>query len=437
MQSRRLEKSSSARTRIAASGIALALAGWVLSGAAPAFATDGYFQHGVGTRSKGAGGTAIASPEDSLAIAANPASALSLGDRYDVGFEWFRPDRSATISGNAFGPDATYDGNGAENFFIPEFGYIRQISPNLALGIAVYGNGGMNTDYDSNPYARFGATGDAGVNFEQLFVSPTVSWRVAEGHAIGIAANIVVQRFEGEGIAPFAAASIDPANFSDRGVDTTSGVGWRIGWLGQLSENLRVGAFYQSAVETGGFDNYSGLFADGGGFDVPSSYGVGLNYQVADGVDVAFDVRHIGYSEVASVSNPLSLLTVDGVPLGAPDGPGFGWRDVTAYKIGVNWDVSDRLTLRAGYSTLEQPIPSSETFFNILAPGVVEDHFTVGATWALNDRLELSGYALIAPEVTVRGSGSIPPGAPPGFGGGEADISLSETALGFALGWRY
>ena len=43
------------------------------------------------------------------------------------------------------------------------------------LGIVAYGNGGPNTDYRSNPYARFGATGDAGFDLQQLIVSPTAA----------------------------------------------------------------------------------------------------------------------------------------------------------------------------------------------------------------------------------------------------------------------
>jgi len=77
----------------------LFLAGMVLCGAPDtAQATDGYFLNGVGA--KGAGGVAIAQPEDALAIAANPASAIDIGHRLDIGAELFVPDRSATIHGN-------------------------------------------------------------------------------------------------------------------------------------------------------------------------------------------------------------------------------------------------------------------------------------------------------------------------------------------------
>jgi len=38
----------------------------------------------------------------------------------------------------------------------------------------------------------------------------------------------------------------------------------------------------------------------------------------------------------------------------------------------------------------------------------------------------------------VNGSGSIPPGFPPaGLGGGEANLRMSQNALGVAYGWKY
>ena len=46
------------------------------------------------------------------------------------------------------------------NYFgIPEFGYNRMLNPNLAVGLTVYGNGGMNTDY---PGGEISAQSEAG-----------------------------------------------------------------------------------------------------------------------------------------------------------------------------------------------------------------------------------------------------------------------------------
>jgi long-chain fatty acid transport protein len=86
---------------------------------------------------------------------------------------------------------------------------------------------------------------------------------------------------------------------------------------------------------------------------------------------------------------------------------------------------------------LKQPIPESQTLFNILAPGVVEDHLTLGATWQLSPRSELTVAYMHAFENEVNGRGSIPPGPPPGFGGGEANLRMSQDSLGIAWGWKY
>ena len=148
------------------------------------------------------------------------------------------------------------------------------------------------------------------------------------------------------------------------------------------------------------------------------------------------DYKRIEYSKVASVGNPVGLL-FQGKPFGAAGGPGFGWRDVDVWKIGAVYQARPGLTLRAGYGRSDNPVPSSQTLLNILAPGVVRGHITGGASVDLSSRAELTGYVMHAPRQTVRGAGSIPPGMPPaGFGGGEADIHLSETAVGLSFGLK-
>lgn len=400
-----------------------------------AHATNGYFAHGVGVKALGQAGVGIAWSQDALAAATNPAGTTAVGDRVDLGLTWFAPRRSAEIVGNAFGADARYDGNGRKDFFIPEFGYAKQWSSTLGAGVAVYGNGGMNTEYRTNPYGRFGAVGTAGVNLEQLFVSPSLAWKPSADHSLGVALNVAYQRFSAQGIGIFGGFSADPARVSDKGTDDSFGAGVRVGWSGALAPGLTVGATWASKIR-GRFDDYRGLFADGGRFDVPENYGIGIAYRPNASWTLGADVQTIRYSGVAAVGNSIAPL-LQGKPLGAADGPGFGWRDVTAVKLAVSHRFSDALVLRGGYSHARQPVPAGETFFNILAPGVVEDHLTLGATWSPSRASELSGFIAYAPSKTVNGSGSIAPGNPPGgFGGGNANLRLKETIVGVAYAWK-
>jgi long-chain fatty acid transport protein len=396
----------------------------------PALATNGYLSHGYGVKAQGQAGVGIAWAQDALAAATNPAGTAEVGERLDVGLTWFAPKRSADIRGNAYGADAHYSGDGKKNFFLPEFGYTARLSSSLSAGIAAYAHGGMNTEYKNNPYARFGASGTAGVNLEQLLITPSIAWKPSAEHSLGLALNIAYQRFEARGIAPFAGFSASPDHVSDQGTDTSIGAGLRLGWSGTLAPGLRLGATWASKVR-GKFDDYRGLFADGGRFDVPENYGIGLSWQATPAWTLGADVQTIRYSGVAAVGNSLSKL-FQGITLGSQDGPGFGWRDVTVLKLAGAYEASEQLQLRAGLSHARQPVPASETFFNILAPGVVQSHLSLGATWKFLAGGELSAFFTHAPGKTVHGSSSIPSS---GFGGGNADVRLKENLLGLAYGW--
>ncbi|GAB7563617.1 outer membrane protein transport protein [Methylobacillus methanolivorans] len=400
-----------------------------------ALATDGYFSHGYGIRSQGAGGVGIALPQDSLVAASNPAGLSLVGDRLDIGASWFRPQREAEIE-NSPAPSANgkYSGNEREHFIIPEIGYSKRVSDVTTAGISVYGNGGMNTAYDR----AIPLLGDrrAGVDLIQIFVKPTLSWQLTPTQYVGVGLNIAYQRFEAKGLSNFTATGLgqvsqSPNNVSDRGHDSSYGIGLHLGWLGQfIDQRLTLGASYQSKISTTDFDKYRGLFAEDGSFDIPENYGLGIAFKLTPSWTIASDIQRIRYSDVNSVGNSLNRL-LSGQALGSDQGPGFGWRDVTVYKLGTVFAVNDQLTLRAGYNHTTQPIPRSETLFNILAPAVVQDHITLGATWKLANNNELSFSYAHAFENTVKGNNSIPTL----FGGGDVNLKMHQDTFGVAYSW--
>lgn len=350
----------------------------------------------------------------------------------DLGVAWFRPQRGAQISGNFAAANGRYDGNDTEDFFIPELGYVRQLTDKLSAGLAIYGNGGMNTDYGDNPFAAFGSTGSAGVNLEQLFVTPSLAYKPHPDHAFGVAVTYAYQRFEMKGISAFANPnfSVAPGSVSDRGRDSANGWGLKLGWIGQVTPTVKLGASWSSELDMQEFGDYRGLFAENGDFDIPATVLLGVAWQASPVLTLAADWQRIDYSSVKSVGNPLQKL-LEGNALGSANGAGFGWRDIDILKLGAIYQFSDSLALRAGLSRSEQPIPRSETFLNILAPGTVRDHLTLGASWKTSERGEWSISYAHAFKETVQGQGSIP--MP--FGGGEANIYLQEDLL--SIGYSF
>ena len=407
---------------------------------APAQATNGYFSHGYGIKSIGMGGAGIALPQDAIAAAINPAGMAMLGNRLDFGLNYFRPTRESQLVGSPLPFNGTvYEGNEKSDFFIPEFGYNQMLNSSMSVGVSVYGNGGMNTFYDK-PFPLFGQT-QPGVDLSQLFVAPTFGYKVNADHALGVSLNLAVQRFKsyglenftGDGSNPMAPRfSMYPDNVTNNGYEWSYGYGLRVGYLGRFSPYFALGLTYQTKTWMTDLDKYRGLFAEQGGFDIPANYGIGITVTPTKDLAIAFDVVRIDYSGIKSVNNPL-LPNLFQAPLGADGGAGFAWQDVTAYKLGVQYAINPQLTIRGGYNYGKQPIPSGETFFNFLAPGVVEDHWTLGATWTLANKSELSFAFMYAPTVTVNGSNSIPPP----FGGGDINLKMKQMLFGVAYGWNF
>jgi long-chain fatty acid transport protein len=413
--------------------LSLALAGIALPAA---HATDGYFQPGFSVKANGMGGVGIALPQDALTAATNPAGMALIGNRVDGGISLFRPDRQAKINGT------TYSGNDQQNFIIPEIGANYMINPTMSAGVSLYGNGGMNSGYSNIGGSMTGLANGAGVDLQQMFISPSFAWRVTPTQTIGVAVNLVHQTFRANGLGAFSMASQSPSNLTDNGHDSSNGIGVRIGWIGELAPGFSLGATYQPKTHMSKFSKYSGLFADGGSFDIPANYGIGFAWKPTGQLTVAGDVERILYSGVSAIGNssaPLFALVM-GQPapkLGASGGAGFGWTDVTVVKLGVAYAVNQALTVRAGWNHSDNPVTSSNIFFNTIAPGVVKDHLTLGMTYAVNNSMEISADYIHAFKSTVNGqapqfnqSGQLVGQVP------EA-LSMSQNTLGVSVGWKF
>jgi len=440
-------------------------------------ATNGYFTHGTSIKEKALAGAGVAYSQDTLAAANNPAGMVFQGGGYDIGAAVFSPRRSYSAEGIAAPagtaltdipgcppqcPFSIGDGDQSvdsesEYFPIPQFGYNWVLSDAATLGVSVFGHGGMNTDYrdgtatlpDLRPPAQggtgtmieadgtFGA-GNSGVDLAQLFISTTYARKFSKTASWGASLIVAYQQFEAKGLENFGnfGFSNDPDNLTNNGKDGSTGLGIRLGIQGEVAPGLKLGAAYQPEIDMSEFDDYSGLFAEEGDFDIPSNYTVGLAWDATDNSTLFFDVQQINYTDVPSVSNSIDSLfdgscgagSTDGC-LGGSDGAGFGWEDMTIFKLGYQRHASDAWTWRFGYSQTDQPIPDDEVLFNILAPGVMEQHFTAGFTKMLGGG-ELNFSFMYAPSNSVTGGNPLDPAQ-------EIELEMDQFEVSLGYGRRF
>jgi len=148
-------------------------------------------------------------------------------------------------------------------------------------------------------------------------------------------------------------------------------------------------------------------------------------------IQLAVDYQRINYSGVNSIGNPSTNMA----QLGADNGPGFGWQDVDVWKLGVQYKYSQKLTLRAGYNHTDNPIASRDVTFNILAPGVVKDHATLGFTYTTASGNEWTMAYMHAFKNDVTGTSILPAfsGNPPS---GTEKIEMYQNSLGIQYSWK-
>jgi long-chain fatty acid transport protein len=456
-------------SRLLTGGFALSTIAAALLSAGQASATNGYFTHGIGTHNKALAGAGTASPEQAIDAATNVAAGVLVGDRLDVGLAIFSPRREFTagpsqVNGN-FGAFTLSEGttkSGSNWFPIPYIGKSWALENDRAITALFYGRGGMNTDYKGGsatfdpdgpgpiPVVTlpgvYGA-GNTGVNLNQAFLELGYSWKMGNV-ALGIAPVIAIQAFEIDGVASFAgytrtfAASGGtqfPDSLTNNGVDYSWGYGIKAGLIWEASERVRVSLSYQSETQMEEFDEYSDLFAQQGMFDIPAVTRAGISWQVSDRVTVHADIDHAQFGDIDSIAKPIGLLFncptagLGGTNLenclGGNEGAGFGWEDVTTYKIGVSWTMPDSpFTFRAGYNRGDQPIPSEEVLFNILAPATVEEHFTFGLSRKRSNGNEVSVAVMYAPEASIKGTSSFDPTQ-------QIELSMHQFEVEFSYSW--
>ena len=429
--------------------ISIALAVSALFTLQTASATNGYFTHGLGVKNKGMAGAGTAAPAETISAASNPAAAVMVDEDWEVGLSLFSPRRSyksgasqANGNGGAFTIGPNDIDSGREYFPIPYVGKAWRLDDNSAMAVNFYGRGGMSTEWGGGTASldpdgpgaapvmtlpgTYGA-GNAGVNLSQAFLD--VTYAINNGPLnVGITGVLAMQAFKLKGIGTFAgytksfAASGGtalPTNLTDSGTDFSYGWGVKIGAIYAVNDQLNVGAAYQSKTSMSDLDKYADLFADGGNFDIPASLRLSASLTASPQLSLHFDYERIMFSDIDSVGNGIANLfscpTVNPASadlescLGGSNGPGFGWDDVDTYKFGVEYTVSSDLILRAGYSFNQQPIGTDQVLFNILAPAVVEQHITIGATRTLSNANELSFSLMYAPSKTVSGTNTFDP----------------------------
>ena len=411
---------------------------------APVLATNGMFMIGYSTKSVGMGGVAMAFPQDSMVSAVNPAGIAEIGTRADAEATLFLPHAEAELGG-------INDTSRANTYLLPGMGLTMQLDNETSFNFSVVGAGGGGSHYKQNFYDIAASppsgtgnvhTGDLGVDLMIMQMNPSVSQKISDNNTLGATLVLSIARFKAFGLGNFNqfTATQTDQSLTDRGVEYSRGMGVRLGWLGKVpNTGLSFGAAVTSKIYMTKFQNYSELFAEHGDMDTPANLGAGFALKFTPKATIAMDIVRTYYSKVRSIANtgpnlpgdPSGLYPVSRAEnaLGENGGLGFGWKDQTVYKLGVNYEYNSKWTVRTGWNYGKSPIKQEHDIaFNIVAPATTQNHATLGGTYKLDKETELNFAYMHA--FSFKQSG-------PTYVGNSGSIKMSQNSFSLGVGFFF
>ena len=415
-------------------------------------ATNGMFLIGNGNKSQGMGGTGIALQLDSLSGATNPATLAGMGNRFDIGMDLFYVNAESQLgsvsdesiaSVNAFHTDKL--------FMMPAMAISYEYSSDITLGFSMAPTGGGGTVFTTN-FFEAAAAGSVntpfindklGVDLIIMEMNPTISYNVNDKNNVGASLVLSVSRFSAYGLKlfdPFTSTLGSLEGFSNQGKDWTWGAGIRLGWLGTY-DNFTLGAVYTSRVYQDEFNHYTELFAEQGDLDIPAILGVGASYKAMPDLLLAMDITYTFYEDVKAIGNagpnlpdnPDGPLGSQDRTLGLDDGLGFGWDNQAVIKVGAEYTLSNKWTLRSGWNYGKSPIDENEDIiFNLLAPASTQHHLTFGGTYNLASNMEINFSYVHAFKFEQSGPTYISDD-----GTNSGSLSMSQDSLGGSFSYKF
>lgn len=397
----------------------LLLAGVVLA-AVPALAGDGSFLHGVGAVNSAMGGAGAGLPNDSLgALNLNPALLTELpGSGFEFSAEYAKAGNAVS---SQVGPFSGRTEESGRTPLIPAFGFTRHPQDStFAYGVGFLGLAGFGVDYPQDPHNPILSPQPQGfgrvyANYQFLKVPIVGAMRLNPQWSVGVA--FVTGR---------SSLTADPAGFAppDCGpngcfyprvnTDSAFGYGAQIGVHYRPSHLWALGASYTTEQRFQSFEwnsthanpalaNFGTAERISFRLNNPATAIAGIGLTPTPRLKLAIDGKWLDYGHTAGFS---------GFGL-APDGHalGLGWRSITVFDAGAQYQATSRVTLRLGYNHAENAIPDKSAFFNVASPAIWGNHVTGGLGIQVDSALTLNVAYYQALKTRITGPLYVVPGA--------------------------
>jgi long-chain fatty acid transport protein len=394
--------------------------------ALPLQAGNGHLLHGVGAVNSSMGGSGTGLPTDVIsALHLNPALLTQLeGPQVAISTEVFVYDLSVTVESPDAGFQRRTTGSDGEPGVLPAVGWsYHRAGRKVAFASGLLAVAGFRTNWPTDPQNAMLAPqpigfGKLNTELQVTKVPFAVAWQVNPRLSLGASLNLYASRLI---INPLPVVVPDcnipgtnlpgpPADFvgsncyrPSTGVMVTElAPALQAGLYYEINSRWSVGLAYTSEIDTDPYEWNSehanpeievGPSAFGQprtisiDLDQPAIASAGIGFRPNPDLSLALDLKYVPYADTQGIGGSGGIAQDQRLV-------SIGWDDIFAYMFGLQWQASPKLELRGGLNFNDSPIRDEVTLNSGGTPSVFEEHYTVGASYALtpNFHFDLGAY---------------------------------------------
>ncbi len=333
--------------------------------------------YGTGAKATALGGAFSAMANDPFAVYYNPAGLAGINKKiFTAGSLFISPEVKVSdyriTGGAALGDpglsEPTGFSNSSKTLVSPHLGFAMPLNEKFGFGIAAYAPWGMEVEWQSDPSKNPGSYNSFHSYYMREVITPSLAYNLSPKLSIGAGISIGKSKtgneYNGLGLGSNAVKATleDKLNHS-----------LNLGIMYKPMARLTFGLVWRGETET---EFKGGLEVQGIGrvadvnleYNHPQQIQGGVRFiqdaekKLSIELDVVWTNWQINRNQKQLVATTMDLSSY-GLPASFTESIQRDWNNTTQLRLGVQWLMTDTLTLRGGYYYDPSPVPDTSMDF--------------------------------------------------------------------------
>lgn len=300
---------------------------------------------------------AISGGQNAFAGVVNPANAVWIEDRFDIGafIVYQRSILNNKDNNPLFLPGKTNLAYKTAVLCTGDLAVHKKFkicAHDSSVSLATYTTPGYSKLRTKKPIPIIGTTPFRLENKTQV-ISAIFSFKINPSHSVGISLDYYYLSHQRNGFqrADNPIRSVSPGHVTNNGMDHSGGFGLGLGWRWNITKSLAFGAALVKESYVGQFRKYRGYEPHHARNYIPATLGAGFTYLFTEKLAGRLEVLWTNFGSLPNANN--TLLPNGQFNLnkrGSHKSPGAGLQDATFINMGLGYKVNAMWSLGMGWS---------------------------------------------------------------------------------------